>query len=514
MDGWDKFYECVVDETDRLVDETLERFRVSLEDWLFGQMNWPTPDWEQQLKLFVDHSRYYGVIVHDETIQTFHDLLEARVNGTGPFAAYGPYRWDQPTRGAGVPIQPAIAIGFDDGTRTDATVALDPGPTPTFKDGAEVAGPGPATTSSFQDKVQLALELIDVEVAQWWKQSGGVIRSRSATGWWTFYRRNHESFMEGGRPVIVVDENYTVGQAAEAIDYEAKHGRAESMKPHFTEYWLHHKETAERFHQLQTERFKEGAAFAGWAAEAYYNTIGSLTPAGDVVVTVNDAAENGLRWDHFLILLPLMSHFRKGVKKLIIQLPRGRQLQLSGDVIDRLIKLSPTDRAALIAKARAAKTEEEGLAIIERGVRGRRKPPAPGSKPKSRPKTIPKRGPGKWQKVVESMPPRAQAYQAQVTGRKNHAYVVKGVKFDGYTDGVLLEAKGPGYVKFVNPPDTFKDWFTKQRDILLQATYQAQVAAGVPIEWHVADAQLKPVLENMFKSNGITSIKVIHTPAP
>jgi hypothetical protein len=65
--------------------------------------------------------------------------------------------------------------------------------------------------------VQFALEFIDLEVADWWRKQGGEIQSRSAAGWLTFWRDNRYSFMENGRPVIVVDENYTVEQTAEAL---------------------------------------------------------------------------------------------------------------------------------------------------------------------------------------------------------------------------------------------------------------------------------------------------------
>jgi hypothetical protein len=104
--------------------EYLERFRESLAWWLHGELNWPSPDWEQQLRLFVDHTRYYGLEIAPASIQKLHDLLEARVNGTGPFEVLGPYRWDEPAVATGEPIQLALAVGVDDGTRTDAEPAM------------------------------------------------------------------------------------------------------------------------------------------------------------------------------------------------------------------------------------------------------------------------------------------------------------------------------------------------------------------------------------------------------
>jgi len=59
-------------------------------------------------------------------------------------------------------------------------------------------------------------------------------------------------------------------------------------------------------------------------------------------------------------------------------------------------------------------------------------------------------GPGVWRIVNEEMSERAAAYQTQITGRPaNESYTVKGVKFDGYSAGMLLDAKGPGYAQWV-----------------------------------------------------------------
>lgn len=45
---------------------------------------------------------------------------------------------------------------------------------------------------------------------------------------------------------------------------------------------------------------------------------------------------------------------------------------------------------------------------------------------------------------------RAALYQARVTGvAVDAAFLIRGVKFDGFTGGVLIEAKGPGYARFL-----------------------------------------------------------------
>jgi hypothetical protein len=40
-------------------------------------------------------------------------------------------------------------------------------------------------------------------------------------------------------------------------------------------------------------------------------------------------------------------------------------------------------------------------------------------------------GPGGWTRVNEAMSARGRAYQAQITGRADESYVVKGVKIEG-----------------------------------------------------------------------------------
>lgn len=58
--------------------------------------------------------------------------------------------------------------------------------------------------------------------------------------------------------------------------------------------------------------------------------------------------------------------------------------------------------------------------------------------------------PGTWETVNEAMSQASRDYQRFVTGAEDGmVYKVNGVKFDGYKDGVLIEAKG-NYSQFVN----------------------------------------------------------------
>ncbi|WP_428261675.1 Tox-REase-5 domain-containing protein [Haliangium sp.] len=121
-------------------------------------------------------------------------------------------------------------------------------------------------------------------------------------------------------------------------------------------------------------------------------------------------------------------------------------------------------------------------------------------------------GPGRWVRVNEHMPPRARAYQERITGRSaDEAYEVGGVKFDGYRDGVLLEAKGPGYAKFTKDGD-FRGFFEGQHGLFEQAQRQIRVAGRYPIEWHVAEGDFARLLTEQFSRMSVRGIVVVHTP--
>ncbi len=153
-----------------------------------------------------------------------------------------------------------------------------------------------------------------------------------------------------------------------------------------------------------------------------------------------------------------------------------------------------------------------GAAIILHRASGA----APGASPAG--------GPGQWGPVKESMKPPARRYQEQISGHSaDEAYWVGGmstkaggVKFDGFKDGVLLEAKGPGYEKFFDGLEP-EDWFQNSgaRDLVEQARRQSEKVRemGVLIEWHVAEAGAAEAIRRLLDRGSIKGIKVIHTPA-
>ncbi len=110
------------------------------------------------------------------------------------------------------------------------------------------------------------------------------------------------------------------------------------------------------------------------------------------------------------------------------------------------------------------------------------------------------------------MSARAAAYQRQITGRSGSVYDVGGVKFDGFADGVLLEAKGPGYSSFVRNGE-FKPWFQGADELTTQAQRQVAAAGGSPVRWSVAEADAVTAINRLFADQGISGIQVVHVPA-
>jgi len=119
-------------------------------------------------------------------------------------------------------------------------------------------------------------------------------------------------------------------------------------------------------------------------------------------------------------------------------------------------------------------------------------------------------GPGAWADVSESMSGRAAAYQAQIAGRAG-VYEVDGVKFDGFANGALQEAKGPGYATFVRNGQ-FVPWFRGADALAGQAERQVAAAGGTPIDWSVAEPSAATAIRNLFAERGISGIGVSYVP--
>lgn len=118
-------------------------------------------------------------------------------------------------------------------------------------------------------------------------------------------------------------------------------------------------------------------------------------------------------------------------------------------------------------------------------------------------------GCGKWEEVNESMSENSRTYQEKITGKSGKAWVQNGVKFDGYRNGTLIEAKG-NYYNFVNKDGKFYSWFKGKDSLLDQASRQTIAADGIAIEWYVQSEKSYNAISNILQ--GYDNIAVIFKP--
>jgi hypothetical protein len=188
-------------------------------------------------------------------------------------------------------------------------------------------------------------------------------------------------------------------------------------------------------------------------------------------------------------------------------------------------------QAAAVAKAQMnirftapALAQVESVAISAQGVTIALAPTAVAmmaggnSSGKAGATTVPPRssGPGEWAKADEHMSEQARRYQAQVTGApEGYVYRVqqgnKTADFDGFDQGVLIEAKGTGYAQWVDENLNFVKFFEGRNQLLEQATRQLNAAKGMPVRWIVAEEKLAGALKKLFKNERL-AIEVIHVP--
>jgi hypothetical protein len=118
-------------------------------------------------------------------------------------------------------------------------------------------------------------------------------------------------------------------------------------------------------------------------------------------------------------------------------------------------------------------------------------------------------GPGRKMGVAENLSQQASRYQKQITGlSRGWAYVVNGVKFDGFRKGILLEAKGMGYASLLTKQDTR---FGVAWRLIKQGQRQVRAFPGAAIEWHMAEKNAADITRQLFSDWGV-DIRVVHTP--
>jgi hypothetical protein len=134
---------------------------------------------------------------------------------------------------------------------------------------------------------------------------------------------------------------------------------------------------------------------------------------------------------------------------------------------------------------------------------------------------VPPGGPGKWVQKAEGMSEDAMRYQVQVTGAPQgwvyRVFFGPGpddyVDFDGFVNGVLLEAKGPNLAKFIDEGLEPVGFFKGADGMLRQARRQSDAANGLPIRWIVAEKKFADFLRELFRKRGLSNIEVVHVPA-
>ncbi len=159
------------------------------------------------------------------------------------------------------------------------------------------------------------------------------------------------------------------------------------------------------------------------------------------------------------------------------------------------------------------------LSILHMAGRGKGNTGGGSSKAGKDTKTASAQGPGRWTYKKPTTDSKGSLdYQEQVTGRPAWwVYMIGEVEFDGFKARELLEAKGPGYCSFFNADGTPKYWYKnsgKFDEMMEQARKQSKMAqqVGLPLTWHVADANVAKFLRREFERRGWNNTTVIHTP--
>ncbi|WP_269843746.1 Tox-REase-5 domain-containing protein [Actinomyces qiguomingii] len=122
-------------------------------------------------------------------------------------------------------------------------------------------------------------------------------------------------------------------------------------------------------------------------------------------------------------------------------------------------------------------------------------------------------GPGAWGPGKNYGSNRSQAYEEQISGVSvETSYIVDGVEFDGFYDGVLHDAKGFYYELTKTPfaPNVIDDLVDgAERQV------EAVLAAGTntPIRWYMAEPEMLELLQDMQGLGDFPAgIELVHVP--
>ncbi|WP_369393024.1 Tox-REase-5 domain-containing protein [Streptomyces sp. CG1] len=126
-------------------------------------------------------------------------------------------------------------------------------------------------------------------------------------------------------------------------------------------------------------------------------------------------------------------------------------------------------------------------------------------------------GPGKWMPETEGMSQADRAYEQRMTNGAPGAlsYKVvnpetgKYVKFDGYQNGTLIDAKNQNLEKLIGKDGKLLPFV---KDPIEQALRQSAAAGKVPVVWYVSNEQTATAFRYMMADNGIKNITVVFKP--
>lgn len=118
---------------------------------------------------------------------------------------------------------------------------------------------------------------------------------------------------------------------------------------------------------------------------------------------------------------------------------------------------------------------------------------------------------GKWITTNESMSEISREYQKFITGT-DKVWLENGVKFDGMSNGTLVDAKAK-YGQFVNKnTGQFYYWFEGAEELVKQAQRQINASNGATINWYFMDQPSLNATKALFKQEGISGINLIFKP--
>ncbi len=353
---------ALVAEILRRLEAALAPFQRDLDDFLAALFQGRLPgDWREQFHTFLTEQQYRGFTVDPHSAGELEAWIEAWARDCNLLPQQGP----RATLFGGSPL---MLAAFH--PPADESVALDSStsestPESTLNDqGVELAGPGPETTESFRAKVQKALEILDPNVARWWRANSvqGVVRSRAA---W-FFQFGYYSRLNDDQPIIVVNEDFTAGMTAQAIIDEVTNGWfAGSMGAFYKRYRFANTQNPKELQEWQKRAAAEAARQASVLAELYVGSVAALTPAGDLVVTLGDLADNGPRWEQLLSVLPLIGHLPIGA--IVLKLGK-RTLRIRKRIAKLLEHLTEAERKSILTQVAGAKSDREAEAIVRREV--------------------------------------------------------------------------------------------------------------------------------------------------